>query len=182
MRYNYTTTQALSLTQSDSWQCPECDDKKSRKGRGRPKKQDTKRRSSDANNDLNKKGIKSAGKEKFVKKTGRVKTVLKKQKMSKEYISDEDMTDTEEETGREPAKNFRKDGQENTKTNPCQKNLSLKTVDKSKAGHKAESLNRNVAKCEEAKKGSEMVNSGCEGDSDSDRVPVEQLLSSTEED
>ena len=182
MGYNDSSTQALSLTQSDSWQCPECDDKKSGKGRGRPKKQDTRKTSSDADNNLNNEGKKSAGKKKIAKKAGRMKTVVKKQKMSKEYISDEDMTDTEEETGREPAKNFRKDGQENTKTNPCQKNLSLKTVDKIKAGHKAESLDRNVTKWEEAKKGQEMVNRGCEGYSDSDRVPVEQLLSSTEED
>ena len=44
----------------------------------------------------------------------------------------------------------------------------MKTVDKNKAGHKAESFDRNVAKWEEAKKGREMGNRGCEGDSDSD--------------
>ena len=122
MRYNYSTTQAVSLTKSDSWLWPECQEKKSsRKGQGRPKKQETKRSSSAADNDLNKTGKKAAVKEKLVKKTGRVKTVLKKQKMFKKYISGNDMTDTEEKTSREISTDPRKVEKENAKTNPPQK-------------------------------------------------------------
>ena len=145
------------MTKSDSWLCPECQERKSsRKGRGKPKKQETKRTSSDAYNDLNKKGKKAVVLEKFPKKAVRVKTVLKKQKMSKKYISDKDITDTEEETSREPGEELRKVVKENMKTNPPQNkpsfNASLKTVDKNKAGSKVES--------QEAKKGREMVKKG----------------------
>ena len=118
MRYNYSLTQAASLTESDSWQCPECQENKSRKGRGRPKQQATKTSLSNEDIDLNKNGNKAAGKDKFSKKAGRVKTVQKKQKMSKKYISEDEMTDTEEETSREPSADFGKDEREkaNTKT------------------------------------------------------------------
>ena len=151
---NYSTTQAVSLTESDSWLCPECQEKRSRKGRGRPKKQETQRSPSAADKDLNKKGQKAAGKEKFVKKTIGVKTVIKKQKMSKKYISDEDMTDTEEDTSREHSTDFRKVEKENAKTNPPQNKPSLKTVDKNKAGKE------DRPKWEEAKKGREIINKG----------------------
>ena len=145
------------MTKLDSWLCPECQERKSsRKGRGKPKKQETKRTSSDADNDLNKKGKKAAVKEKFPKKSVSVKAVSKKQKMSKKYISDKDMTDTEEETNRAPSPDLRKVEKENVKTNPPQNkpsfNASLKTVDKNKAGSKVES--------QEAKKGREMVKKG----------------------
>ena len=120
---------------------------------------------------MNKKGKKAAVKEKFPKKAVREKTVLKKQKMSKKYISDTDITDTEEETSREPGQELRKVVKENMKTNPPQNkpsfNASLKTVNKNKVGRKVASFEGNRAKRQEAKKGHEMVKKGCVTMSDS---------------
>ena len=92
------------MTESDSWMCPECEDKKkSSKRRGRPKKQTqsvSKRISTDTDDNFNKKSkqIQASG-----KNPAKGKAPLKKQ-ISKEYISEIDTSDPEEEIIKEPRK------------------------------------------------------------------------------
>jgi len=97
--------QAKSLTESDSWMCPECEDKKrSSKARGRPKKQDTSKRVSTESD--GKKSKKAAPKGKSQTK---VKAPLKKQ-ISKEYISANDTSDSEEEISKRQGKSSKGQG------------------------------------------------------------------------
>ena len=89
------------MTESDSWMCPECEDKKKRsKGRGRPKKQKTvsKRVSTDTDDKSSKKAKQVLTKG---RNPARGKAPMKKQ-MSKEYISDNDTS--EEELNKAPRK------------------------------------------------------------------------------
>jgi len=102
--------QAVSLTNSDSWMCPECEDKKCNSNkRGRPtSKVKPKRPSTDSDDQSTTKVRKqTVGKQKEGTKTNTKHKITaknireKKQSISKKYVSDKDTSDTEEKSSEE---------------------------------------------------------------------------------
>lgn len=186
--------QAVSLTKSDSWMCPECEDKKSNsKKRGRPKKQEEKQRlSTDSDNKPTKDKKQSTVKEKCSKVNPSPKIVSKttrekKQSISKKYISDKDTSDTEEDVSRESSlelRNERGNGKSNKKI--TQNKIAAKPVSKppvetveKKSLTKHDSGADNSKKCQSVRKGSEMKKrpfamSDSLSDSDEDASSVEE--------
>ena len=93
---NFLYFQALALTESDSWMCPECEDQeRNKRKRGKPNKQEEKQKSSTDS------AIKSTcnSKKKIIIKEKTVKQ-KKIKPTSRKYISDEEMS---EQSYREPS-------------------------------------------------------------------------------
>ena len=135
----------MSLTESDSWMCPECEDKKtSTKGRGRPKRQEVANKSS-LDDTLHEKTKKAAIKP---SKPPRGKAASKKQTISKQYISDEDITDTDDVSSREESPNTKV-----RKGKTKQKQVAVKKNEKNSVENSPEN---ELLKCQDVKKKSVM--------------------------
>ena len=88
---------ASKLTELDSWRCPECEDKESRKRQPKVKKKEVSTPIS-AKNKIPQIKKQNDAKKKTANQTEKNKTVPKKQMISKEYISSEETSESDTET------------------------------------------------------------------------------------
>eukprot|EP00092_Neocalanus_flemingeri_P014807 GFUD01015981.1.p1 GENE.GFUD01015981.1~~GFUD01015981.1.p1 ORF type:complete len:1877 (+),score=582.30 GFUD01015981.1:47-5677(+) len=186
--------QAVSLTKCDSWMCPECEDKKSNNNKRRkPQKPEEKQKQStnadykSTNKDkkqttVKEKSLKGNASLKYVSKTSQEK----KKSISKKYINDEDMTDSDEDISREPSPELGND-KESLKGKTFLQNKTaakpnfkppVETVE-SKSVKKIEKSGEDLQKCQGVRKGSELTKkpvtmSDSLSDSDEDASSLEE--------